>query len=60
MSQIFRFCCRCVQMSLIQDGECFICKGKFMVKSIKDDLLIRKQKHAEPHYSIYEFFLLWN
>ncbi len=49
MSQIFRFCCRCVQMSLIQDGECFICKGKFMVKSIKDDLLIRKQKHAEPH-----------
>ncbi len=49
MSQVFRFCCRCVRMSLIQDGECYFCKKKFIISSLKDDLNIRKKKVAESH-----------
>ena len=39
MSQIFRFCCKCVRVSLIdQEKGCCFCGGKFIVSSLKDDL----------------------
>tara|TARA_R100000458_G_C8164403_1_gene167242 strand:+ start:340 stop:471 length:132 start_codon:yes stop_codon:yes gene_type:complete len=43
-------------MSLIKNGQCFFCKGKFIVKSVKDDLLIRKQKVEETHENLHEIF----
>jgi len=49
MSQIFRFCIRCCRMSLIQDGECFFCKGKFVLSGLKDDSKIRKPKNEKTH-----------
>ncbi len=49
MSQVFRFCCRCVRMSLIQDGKCLFCKGNFYLKGIKDDMQIRKKKYEKTH-----------
>ena len=32
--KIFRFCCRCVRMSLIKEGKCFFCKHNFYVTGI--------------------------
>ena len=49
MSQIFRFCCKCVRMSLIQNGECFFCKKKFYLKGLKDDMQIRNKRNAESY-----------
>ncbi len=37
MGQVFRFCCRCVRMMLIQDGKCLCCKKDFLVKGEKDN-----------------------
>ena len=51
MSQMFRFCCRCVRMSLIdQHKGCHFCGGKFIVSSLKDDLkLVKRNQLAETH-----------
>ena len=44
-SQIFRFCCKCVRVSLIdQEKGCCFCGGKFIVSSLKDDLKLMKRK----------------
>lgn len=48
-NQMFRFCLHCVRMSLIQKGECFFCKGKFILKTVKDDLFIRKKEYEKTH-----------
>lgn len=37
-SQIFRFCCSCVRVSLIQKGKCYFCKGDFILSAPTDDL----------------------
>jgi len=34
-TQIFRFCCRCVRMTLIEDKKCFFCKELFIVEGIR-------------------------
>ena len=34
MSQIFRFCCSCVRMTLIKEGICIFCKRDFYVRGI--------------------------
>ena len=49
--QMFRFCCRCVRMSLIDsDTGCYFCGGKFVLASLKDDLKLKKKKDiAESH-----------
>ena len=49
--QMFRFCCRCVRVSLIDPyNGCHFCGGKFIVSSLKDDLKINKRKElAEAH-----------
>ena len=52
MNQMFRFCCRCVRMSLIDTKKgCHFCGGKFIVSSLTDDLELmkRKKKVAETH-----------
>ena len=49
MSQVFRFCLRCVRVSLIKNGCCLFCKGDFIVKTAKDDILIKKQRDAAVH-----------
>lgn len=36
--QIFRFCCSCAMVSLIQKGKCYFCGGDFILSSVKDDL----------------------
>ncbi len=50
-SQMFRFCCSCVRMSLItpEDG-CHFCGGKFIVASLKDDLKLNKRKELAESY----------
>lgn len=48
-NQMFRFCLNCVRMSLIQKGQCFFCKGKFILKGIKDDLFIRKKEYEKTY-----------
>jgi len=48
-SQVFRFCCGCGGVSLIEKGNCYFCGGKFIVKGLKDDLEIRKQYNAKTH-----------
>ena len=49
MSQIFRFCLRCCTISLIEKGQCFFCKGNFILSGLKDDMNIRKKKHEKAH-----------
>ena len=49
ISQMFRFCCGCTRMSLIQKGKCYFCGSKFIVKALKDDLEIRKQSHEKTY-----------
>ena len=34
MNQIFRFCCVCVRVSLIEEGKCVLCKRDFYVRGI--------------------------
>jgi len=46
---VFRFCCGCGGVSLIEKGNCYFCGGKFIVKGLKDDLEIRKQYNAKTH-----------
>ena len=50
MSQIFRFCCRCVRMTLMQDDGCYFCKGKFVVASPTDDFKRKKKKEVVESY----------
>ena len=47
--QIFRFCCGCSRVSLIQKGKCYFCDSKFILKTKTDDLYIRPKKYAETH-----------
>ena len=49
--QMFRFCCKCVRMSLIDEHTgCHFCGGKFIVSSLKDDLkLIKRNQLAESY-----------
>ena len=49
-SQMFRFCVRCVRMTLVKNKCCKFCKGKFLVASIKDDLDLRNKKQLEEAY----------
>ena len=47
MDQMFRFCIRCVRMSLIDPEKgCHFCGGKFIVASLKDDLKLKKKKEV--------------
>lgn len=39
MNQIFRFCLRCTQISLIKDKKCSICKGDFILSGLKDNFI---------------------
>tara|TARA_R100001530_G_scaffold46635_1_gene35057 strand:- start:40 stop:198 length:159 start_codon:yes stop_codon:yes gene_type:complete len=48
-SQMFRFCCSCVRMSLIEEGSCYFCGSKFIIKLIKDDLHIKKRKREKAY-----------
>ncbi len=48
-SQTFRFCCSCIRMSLIEEGSCYFCGSKFILKIHSDDLHIRKKKYEETH-----------
>ena len=49
MSQMFRFCLRCVRLALIKNGTCCFCKGDFIHKTAKDDILIKKQRDEAVH-----------
>ncbi|QDP63648.1 MAG: hypothetical protein Unbinned3987contig1001_24 [Prokaryotic dsDNA virus sp.] len=50
MSQVFRFCCRCIRMSLIKEGKCIFCKGSFYSKGVKDDMQKHlKKRHEKTH-----------
>ena len=47
---MYRFCCSCVRVSLIdRETGCHFCGGKFVLSSLKDDLKLikRKKKVAE-------------
>jgi hypothetical protein len=46
---MFRFCCSCVRMSLIEKGSCYFCGGKFIIKLIRDDLHIKKSKREKAY-----------
>ena len=48
-SQIFRFCCSCARVSLIQKGKCYFCNGDFIYSSPKDDLH-KMPKRVEKAY----------
>ena len=48
--QKFRFCLRCVRMSLITDSTCHFCDGKFVLTSPKDDMKLRKRKEVAESY----------
>ena len=49
-SQMFRFCLRCVRMTLVKNNCCNFCKGKFLVTSHKDDLKLMPRKKLEEAY----------
>jgi|TARA_R100001594_G_scaffold82142_1_gene116611 hypothetical protein len=34
-SQVFRFCCNCVQVTLIENRKCTLCDGRFLVEGTK-------------------------
>ena len=46
-NQMFRFCCRCAQMTLIKKGKCITCNGQFVLTGKKDDMLIRGWKFSK-------------
>ena len=46
-NQVFRFCMRCVRMTLIKDCSCYFCKHKFILTSLKDDLKLMPRKKYE-------------
>ena len=48
-SQVFRFCCGCSRVSLIQKGSCYFCDSKFILKGRTDDLYIRPKNNAKTH-----------
>ena len=48
-SQMFRFCCSCARVSLIQKGKCYFCNGDFIYSSPKDDLH-KMPKRVEKAY----------
>jgi hypothetical protein len=48
-SQMFRFCCSCAMVSLIEQGKCFACGGDFIYSSPKDDLHKRPKKYEKTH-----------
>ena len=57
-SQMFRFCCSCVRMSLIEEGSCYFCGSKFIIKLIKDDLHIKKgnvKKHTKVYMQFFDY-----
>lgn len=47
--QMFRFCCGCSRVSLIQKGNCYFCDSKFILKGRTDDLHIRSQSNAKTY-----------
>ena len=49
MNQRFRFCCRCVRMTLIKEESCYFCKGTFIVSSATDDYKARQKEYAETY-----------
>ena len=36
MSQVFRFCCGCTRLTLVQNNKCYFCNSKFIDFGIKD------------------------
>ena len=53
MSKMFRFCCSCVRVSLIdRETGCYFCGGKFLFTSPTDDFRIRKKDNAESYESV--------
>jgi len=47
MNKMYRFCCSCVRVSLIdRETGCHFCGGKFIVASLKDDLKLKKKKEV--------------
>lgn len=50
-NQIFRFCCRCIRMTLMKNNVCFFCGGKFVLSGLKDNFGVNKKrkKHEAPH-----------
>ena len=48
-SQMFRFCCSCAMVSLIEQGKCFACGGNFIFVGPKDDLHKRPKKYEKTH-----------
>ena len=49
MSQMFRFCLRCVRMSLIEDGCYSFCNTDMIIKGENDKLKKREKENAEPY-----------
>ena len=47
MSQVFRFCCRCVRMTLVQDRKCFFCNGKFILHGLNDNSIEHRRRKKE-------------
>ena len=45
-SQVFRFCCSCVRVSLIEKGKCYFCNGDF-IGSLRTDDLYKMPKRVE-------------
>ncbi len=48
-SQKFRFCCRCVRMTLMERGRCYFCNGDFLITTSTEYTYKRKKKDAVPH-----------
>ena len=39
MNQVFRFCCSCTRLTLVQKGKCYFCNSKFIDFGVKDRLI---------------------
>ena len=48
-TQMFRFCCSCARVSLIEKGKCFFCNGNFIYVGPKDDLYKRPRKYEKTY-----------
>ena len=39
MNEVFRFCCSCTRVTLVQKGKCYFCNSKFIDFGVKDRLI---------------------
>ena len=51
MSQVFRFCCKCVRMTLMTKGKCYFCNGDFIITAPSDNLH-KVNRRAKSHKSL--------